>query len=325
MLVSNEDKPRLLDIVSEKIRLKSSTVGNTENARTRAFIKAQEGCSRKCAYCIVPLVRGCEKSLPADEIITEIKSRVSEGYKEVVLTGTEVGSYSAGGLGIKDLLERILFETEIERLRLSSLQPYEINPGLLSLWKDERLCRHFHISLQSGSDSVLKRMKRGYTKRGYEAAITLIRKLLPDAAITTDIIAGFPGETDEEFQESLDFCRRMGFARIHVFPYSPRPGTPAASMPGHVDVKVKKRRSAIMLALARESAREFRTHFLNSSTDVLWEQKSEADIWSGYTSNYIRVYAQSERNLTNIITSTELTKLHKDGIRGNIMRSEERI
>jgi threonylcarbamoyladenosine tRNA methylthiotransferase MtaB len=325
LLVSNEDKFRLPDIVFEKIKLKPNAAGSADNVRTRAFIKAQDGCSRQCTYCIVPLVRGCEKSLPADEIIAEIKSRASEGCKEVVLTGTEIGSYSADGLGIKGLLERILGETGIERLRLSSLQTCEINPDLLSLWEDERLCSHFHISLQSGSDSVLRRMKRGYTKCGYEKAVGMIREMLPDVAITTDVIAGFPGETDEEFMETFDLCRKIGFARIHVFPYSPRPGTAALSMAGQGDSKVKKERAGVMLALAKESAKNFQSKFIDKKMGVLWEQKTEKDIWSGYTSNYIRVYSGSEQNLTNVIALIRLNRLYKDGIWGDIISSEEQI
>ncbi len=325
LLVNNEDKFRLLDIVFEKIKLKPNVAGSADNVRTRAFIKAQDGCNRQCTYCIVPLVRGREKSLPADEIIAEIKSRASEGCKEIVLTGTEIGSYSADGLGIKGLLERILGETGIERLRLSSLQTYEINSDLLSLWEDERLCSHFHISLQSGSDSVLRRMKRGYTKRGYEKAVGMIREMLPDAAITTDVIAGFPGETNEEFMETFDLCRRIGFARIHVFPYSPRPGTAAVLMAGQVDSKVKKERAGVMLALAKESAKNFQSKFIDKKMGVLWEQKTEKDIWSGYTSNYIRMYSGSEQNLTNVIALTRLNRLYQDGIWGDIISSEEQI
>ena len=316
LLVCNEDKQRLVEIVSQRVSLKSGVAGHTEILRTRTFIKAQDGCNRQCAYCIVPLVRGRAKSLPADEVMAEIESRVAERFKEVVLTGTEVGSYSSSGLDIKGLLERILVKTKIERLRVSSLQPYEITPKLLALWKNSRLCPHFHISLQSGSDGVLTRMKRVYSTSSYEESISLIRKALPDASITTDVIVGFPGETDAEFQQTADFCRRIGFARIHVFTFSPRPGTAAATMPDQVDARVKKERSAKMLALAKESAREFRSHFLGQTLEVLWEQKSEAGIWSGYTANYIRLYTRSKKDLTNILIETKLLKLYRDGVWG---------
>ena len=349
VVVKNEDKGRLPEIFAERLNLCESTNREEQHShpesarlrrnegsgrhispylgessleretalRTRAFIKAQDGCNRRCAYCIVPLVRGREKSLPADEVISEIAARVAEGYKEVVLTGTEIGSYSSEGLDIKGLLERILDETRVERLRISSLQPCEITTGLLSLWKNPRLCPHFHISLQSGSDRVLESMKRGYCVSGYAKAVSMIREVLPHAAITTDIIVGFPGETDDEFQETVDFCRRMGFVRIHVFPF-PRPGTVAADMLGQIEARIKKERSAKMLALTKESAREFISRFVGGTFEVLWEQQSNSGIWSGYTADYIRVYARSERDMTNILTAARLLKLYRDGVWGEI-------
>lgn len=323
LILKNEDKGSLSQIVAQRLGASSSADMAETCLRTRAFIKAQDGCNRHCAYCIVPLVRGREKSLPSDVVIAEIQARVADDYKEVVLTGTEIGSYSSSGADIKGLLERILNETRIERLRLSSLQPYEITLELLALWKDSRLCPHFHISLQSGSDSVLERMKRRYLTSNYEESVSLIRELLPEAAITTDVIVGFPGETDVEFQETLDFCRRVGFARIHVFSYSTRPGTAAATMPGQVGAYVKKERSGKMLALAKESAAGFRCGFLDKTLEVLWEQQSKSGIWSGYTSNYIRVYARSEQNLTNVMTETGLVKSYKDGVWGELTNPEE--
>ena len=319
LVVPNEEKPRLVEIVGQRRTLGKGATVHENSYRTRAFIKAQDGCNRQCAYCIVPLVRGREKSLPADEVIAEIESSVAEGIKEVVLTGTEIGSYSSSGLDIEGLLEHILDETKIERLRVSSLQPYETTPKLLALWKNSRLCPHFHISLQSGSDGVLTRMKRVYSISNYEESISLIRKALPDASITTDVIVGFPSETDAEFQQTADLCRRMGFARIHVFTFSPRPGTVAATMPGQVDARVKKERSAKMLALAKESSREFRSHFPGQTLEVLWEQKSEAGIWSGYTANYIRLYTRSKKDLTNVLTETKLLKLYRDGVWGEFV------
>ena len=319
LVVPNEEKPRLVKIVGQRRNLEKGATVHENSTRTRAFIKVQDGCNRWCAYCVVPLVRGREKSLPVDEIMAEIRSRVSEGFKEVVLTGTEIGSYSSSGLDVKGLLGRILVETKIERLRVSSLQPYETTPQLLALWNNSRLCPHFHISLQSGSDGVLTRMKRGYSTSSYEKSIRLIREKLPDASITTDVIVGFPGETDTEFQQTLDFCRRTGFARIHVFAFSPRPGTVAAMMPGQVNARDKKERSAKMLALAKESAREFRSHFLGQTLGVLWEQKSDAGVWAGYTANYIRLYTRSKKDLTNVLTETKLHKLYRDGAWGELV------
>jgi len=323
LVVSNEDKPRLTTLVLQCFDLSHMDTGQGHSLRTRAFIKAQDGCNRLCAYCIVPLVRGREKSLPVGEVVAEVRIRVAEGYQEVVLTGTEIGSYVFDGLRLKELLERVLAETDIKRLRLSSLQPYEITPQLLALWDNPRLCPHFHLSLQSGADSVLSRMKRGYNTAGYERAVGLIREAMSAAAITTDIIVGFPGETDAEFQEGLDYCHRTGFTRIHVFPFSARPGTVAAAMPGQISAPVKKERVGKMLALAKESARAFHSRFLGRTVEVLWEQKSDAGVWSGYTANYIRVYARSERDLTNSLEPTQLVKLYGDGAWGELMRKDD--
>jgi threonylcarbamoyladenosine tRNA methylthiotransferase MtaB len=256
-------------------------------------------------------VRGREKSIPLDQVVAEVKYRIAEDYKEVVLTGTEIGSYNYEGVGLKGLLQHILTETEVERLRLSSLQPYKISPELIGLWRDGRLCRHFHLSLQSGSDAVLSRMKRRYNTSDYQRAVALIKDKVPGVAITTDIIVGFPGETEAEFEESYEFCRQMEFARIHVFPYSPRQGTEAAAMPNQVGDRVKRQRSQRMLALAKESAQNFRRKFLGKTMPVLWE-KQTGGIWSGLTDNYIRVHIKSDKDLTNQLLPVKLERLWRE-------------
>jgi len=185
-------------------------------------------------------VRGREKSLPAEQVVDEVRHRIASGYKEVVLTGVKIGSYNDNGVNLKGLLEHILDETDITRLRLSSLQPGEISSELIRMWHDSRLCRHFHLSLQSGSDAVLGRMNRRYSISDYQEVVSLIRDLVPEVAITTDIIVGFPGETEAEFEESYELCQKLEFARIHVFPYSPRGGTEAAQLPRQVRAQVKK-------------------------------------------------------------------------------------
>lgn len=313
VVAGNEKKSQLLGLLGES---ESLAEGKQNPAlRTRSFIKIQDGCNSFCAYCIVPLVRGREKSVPAEQIVAEVKKRVVEGYKEVVLTGTEIGAYSSDGVGLKGLLERVLSETDVMRLRLSSLQPPEIAPELIGLWRDERLCRHFHLSLQSGSDSVLGRMKRRYSVADYKKAVGLIREAMPEAGITTDIIVGFPGETEAEFQESYDFCRRMEFSRIHVFTFSPRPGTEAVRMKPQVSAEVKKQRSQQMLALAEESARKFYNKFLGRTMMVLWEKQSDG-IWSGHTDNYIKVYARSSEDLSNKLQKVKLAEVRGDGVWG---------
>jgi len=307
LVLDNSQKVDLVSRLEQSGYLSPPSAAGSASAdsRTRAFVKVQDGCNNFCSYCIVPLVRGRERSLPADGVISEIKQRVADGDKEVVLTGTEIGAYNHQGFGLVGLLKRILAETEIARLRLSSLQPPEITSGLLGLWPDGRLCRHFHLSLQSGSDAVLKRMGRRYSAADYRRAVELIREAVPGAAITTDIIVGFPGESEAEFEDSHDFAKKMRFARIHVFPYSPRPGTKAAAMPEHVDDKTKRERSRKMLALGRASVHNFRKKFFGQTVMVLWEKES-CGVWSGLTDNYIRVFTKSDKDLTNQLLPVKL-------------------
>jgi len=308
LVLDNNQKMNLVPLLEESGYLSRPSAGAASahaDFRTRAFVRVQDGCNNFCSYCIVPLVRGRERSIPADQVLAEVKQRVADGDKEVVLTGTEIGSYSDEGIGLEGLLKRILEETEIARLRLSSLQPQEISAELVGLWHDERLCRHFHLSLQSGSDAVLERMGRRYSAADYKRAVDLIRKAVPRVAITTDIIVGFPGETEAEFQESYKFAKQMRFARIHVFPYSPRPGTRAAAMPGKVEDRVKQERSRKMLALGRQGVRNFRREFLGKTVMVLWEKES-CGVWSGLTDNYIRVFTKSDKDLTNQILPVKL-------------------
>ncbi len=323
LVSGNEQKSHLLHLLEESGCLSrpacvqgDSTSGSHTGFRTRAFIKIQDGCSNLCSYCIVPLVRGREKSLPVDQIVAEVRRRVANGYKEVVLTGVKIGSYSYNGVNLKGLLEHILTETDIVRLRLSSLQPQEISPELIALWRDNRLCRHFHLSLQSGSDSVLRRMRRRYSISDYQQSVSLIRTLVPEAAITTDVIVGFPGETSAEFEQGYKLCQKLGFARIHVFSYSSREGTQASQMPDQVKDRVKKQRSQRMLALAKESAQNFSQQFLGKTMLVLWEKQTGDSIWSGLTDNYIRVYTKSNEDLTNKLLPVKLPKVSGDGMWG---------
>lgn len=308
-VVDNHGKENLLQVMQNIPQRDNPQKGSTNSSsafRTRSFLKIQDGCQNFCAYCVVPYVRNVETSIPSDVIINDIKQRAVEGYQEIVLTGTRVGGYSFSDTDLKDLLARVLKETKIPRIRLSSLQPQEISPELVKLWQNPRLCPHFHLSLQSGSASVLERMKRRYTPEDYQRAVNLIRHDVPAVAITTDVIVGFPGETEQEFEESLAFCKQIDFARIHVFSYSPRSGTAAAAMAGQVPDKTKKERSQLMLALAEESACNFRENFAGKSMEVLWEKQTDDGDWSGITGNYIRVYAKSDDNLSNKLQSTKV-------------------
>ena len=268
----------------------------------------------------MPKVRPHEYSLPASQIIDEVKQKVALGYKELVLTGTKVGSYRDGSTDLNDLVQRILSSTGIERLRLSSLQPSEISSEFLDLWQDKRLCRHFHLALQSGSETVLQRMKRSYSLDQYQRTVNLIKEMISDAAITTDIMVGFPVESNEEFEQSYSFCQQAGFANIHVFPFSPRPETAAAGMPEQIRDKVKAERNQRMLELSQSSRRRFYEQLLEQTMTVLWEKETSpgSGIYSGLTSNYIRIFAHSEKSLNNEITPVKLVDFHNQGIWGEV-------
>ena len=315
VVVGNGQKQNLLKLL-EKRGLVGPGGDMVDDARsgfrTRTFVKIQDGCNDFCSYCIVPLVRGRERSLPIDRVLNDVKQKIANGYQEVVLTGVKIGSYNCEGTDLRGLIERVLAETSIVRLRLSSLQPQEISPELIALWCDDRLCRHFHLSLQSGSDDVLKRMKRRYSTDDYLKTIFLMKAMVPGAAITTDLIVGFPGEASADFTRSYKFCKEAGFARIHVFSYSPREWTQASCMPQQIEARVKKQRSRKMLALALESAQSFRRQFLGEVMAVLWEKRSGDEIWSGLTDNYIKVYTSSNEDLTNKVIPTRITELFND-------------
>jgi threonylcarbamoyladenosine tRNA methylthiotransferase MtaB len=305
LVVPNSDKPRLVSLIQDRLESAPECCSSTilpESLRTRAFIKVQDGCGGACAYCIVPQVRRMESSVAPADVLSTIRNRLARGVKEVVITGTEVGSYRSRGCGLKDLLKMILEDTKVPRLRLSSLQPAEISDDLLSLWTDRRLCPHFHLSIQSGSDSILRSMRRRYSVRQYVEAVSRIRGAVPDVAITTDVIVGFPGETENLFEENYRTCQETKFARIHVFPYSPRPGTEAASLSDVVDERTKRRRTGKMLSVAEESASNFRATFRGRSRPVLWEQSDGDDLWSGFTDNYIPVKCRSRADISNTVT-----------------------
>ena len=320
LVLGNEDKMHLLDFlkipVDEAAGYPAARLITDGVSRVRSFIKIQDGCSDLCAYCIVPQVRGKEYCLPSDEVVNEVKARVSAGYKEIVFTGTKIGDYRQNGVNLKGLVTEVLTVTGVERLHLSSLQPQDISPEMLTLWQAPRLCRHFHLALQSGNESVLRRMKRRYSIDDYRQAVSLIRTLVPDVSITTDMMVGFPGESVEEFEESYLFCKEMNFADMHVFVYSPRPGTLAARMSGQVSDKVKKERSRKMLELAKESACKFCKRFKGADLIVLWENEVEpgSGVYSGFSHNYIRAYTESSKPLANRLLKVRPVRLYKDGL-----------
>lgn len=284
-------------------------------ARTRAMVKIQEGCNQVCAYCIVPKVRGRERSIPPDRIVGTIDEYTSRGYKEVVLTGTQLGSYGFDleGIDLTGLIQYVLERCSMVRLRVSSLQAHEIDERLLAQWSDDRLAPHFHLPLQSGSDAVLTRMRRRYDSRQFLDAVDAIRRAIPDAAVTTDVIAGFPGETESDFEETYRLCQEVGFSAMHVFPYSARPGTSAAHFRDDVFPQVKSERVGRLIALSQEQGEAFRSRFIGTSRQVLWESR-KAGKWEGLTDNYLRVAASSDRELVNQITWARIVGLNGQSV-----------
>ena len=293
-------------------------------ARTRAFLKIQDGCQNFCSYCIIPYARGPLKSRKLVHIRREAEKLAAAGFHEIVLTGIHLGAYGRdlpGNVALEDACREVLAVPGFQRLRLSSLESIEVSDDLISLMAgEERFCSHLHLPLQSGADPILKAMNRHYDRSEFERLLRRIREEIPDIAISTDIIVGFPGETEELFQESLDFAGRMEFSRMHVFPYSPRKGTPAAEMEGQVPEPVKKERVHRMQALAEKMARDFHRSFLGRTVKVFVETDHDG-ILDGLTGNYIRVYGEGKAS-SGEICEVLLEKLHKDGIWGRIFSSE---
>ena len=293
--------------------------------RTRAFIKVQDGCDNRCTFCVTTVARGSGRSQSEQAVLADVRAALRGGAQEVVLTGVHLGSWGrdfASPRHLRDLVEVILRETDIPRLRLSSLEPWDIEAGFFSLWEEERLARHLHLPLQSGCAATLRRMARKTTPGAFTELVEAARAAIPDAAITTDVITGFPGESEAEFAESLAFVRQIGFAGGHVFTYSARPGTAAAQMPNQVPHPVRKTRNAQMRAAFSEASLAYRTRFLGQSLPVLWERATpvgtESWIMSGLTDNYLRVSALAHKRIWNQIALVELTGLTERGMAGQI-------
>lgn len=281
--------------------------------RTRAFVKVQDGCDNACTFCITTVARGAGRSRPMAEILEEIRFLHSAGYQEVVLTGVHLGSYGhdqGDPEGLRHLTQAVLADTNIPRVRLSSLEPWDLSESFFNLWADARLCRHLHLPLQSGCNATLKRMLRRTSQAQFRALVQAARERIPGVSITTDVIVGFPGETEAEFTTSEAFIHEMEFARLHVFRYSKRAGTAAARMRGHVSKDIKRARSARLLAHSEEREQAFAQAASGEALPVLWEQVTGATedgfVNVGYTDNYIRVRSIVPRVLTNIITPARI-------------------
>jgi threonylcarbamoyladenosine tRNA methylthiotransferase MtaB len=298
-----------------------------DHLRTRAFLKVQDGCDNFCTFCITRVARGKGVSRPLAEVMVDVKSALDGGVKEIVLTGVHLGSWGKDidhTLHLRDLVETILKETNIQRLRLSSLEPWDLGEDFFSLWEDPRLCPHLHLPLQSGSGAILKRMARKTTPEKYIRIIQDARAVVPDMAITTDMIVGFPGETDELFEESMGLVRQVNFAGGHIFPFSARPGTAAATYEHQIPKAIRKRRSAAMRAVFAEMTHQYQSAYLGKTAEVLWESGEQMPdgrwLMKGLTGNYLRIAIKSPFNLANQITKTKLTAFSEHGLNGEIAR-----
>lgn len=288
--------------------------------RTRAYLKIQDGCSQYCSYCIIPYARGPIRSREPQEVVAEVKRLAENGFKEVVLTGIHVASYGKDrrDTSLLDILKQVHEVEGIERIRFSSIEPNVVTEEFAQTMAAlPKVCDHFHLSLQSGCDKTLKEMNRKYDTEKYRQAAVTLRKYLPKVALTTDIIVGFPGETEEDFRESYAFAEEIGFAKIHVFPYSPKRGTPAAARKDQLLNAVKVERSHTLIQLSDKMAAEFLADAVGTDAEVLYERAVGDGIYEGHTTNYMKVHGRSEVDLTNRICKTHITRAEGEMLFGD--------
>ena len=291
--------------------------------RTRAMLKVQDGCVNFCTYCIIPYTRGPIRSAPLDVAVAQAKELAQRGYREIVVTGIEIASWGAdlpGKPPVTDLIEEVCRAVPNLRVRLGSLEPRIVTEDFCTRLKAlPNLCPQFHLSMQSGCDTVLQRMKRKYDTARYLESVEMLRAFFPGCAVTTDMIVAFPGETEEEFAQSLAFIRRCAFADMHIFPYSRRPGTPADKMPGQHDNATKEARSRAAIAVAEEMSKAYRQSLVGTVQEVLFEER-DGQYYTGHAPNYVKIYAEGE-NLHNQIKKVMVLGLYKEGILGKVLES----
>jgi threonylcarbamoyladenosine tRNA methylthiotransferase MtaB len=338
LVVHNREKDRLVERVEEELAFRQSCTGTSmrpaqrplpagrggapapllpvavgaDQQRTRATLKVQDGCNAGCTFCIIPRARGGPRSVPLAEAVQAARALELHGYHEIVLTGVLLGSYGRdlpGEPNLASLIKAILTQTAHLRIRISSIEPQDLDPAWFGLWADRRLCRHLHIPLQSGSDGILRAMRRHYCVAEYADLVDRARTAIPDLAVTTDLLVGFPGEDEARFDETITFLRHVAFAGMHVFRYSARPGTPAARMPDQLAQTMKAERSERVREMAREGSEQFHRRFIGTTQEVLWEHAT-GDIWHGLTDNYLHVSARSQADLHNILTLSVLAEGH---------------
>jgi threonylcarbamoyladenosine tRNA methylthiotransferase MtaB len=339
LVIGTKDRGRIVDYVQEIIDGKDSinAVENIMRERqfeelkiggfkehTRAFVKIQEGCSQFCSYCIIPYARGPVRSRAPGDVVNEVQGIARNGFKEVVLTGIHIASYGKdlGNISLLDIVGKIHEIEGIERIRLGSIEPTTITGDFVQTARDlKKLCPHYHISLQSGCDETLKRMNRKYSISQYESAVNLLRENIDDVAITTDVMVGFPGETEEEFRQTYEFLKKIEFMRMHVFKFSPRKGTPAYSFRDQVPAREKEKRSKMVIALSEKNTMRFYNRYIEKIVPVLFEQEAPSmpGFYEGLTPNYIKVLCKGDNRLKGEIREVMLKQTKKDYILGKIV------
>jgi threonylcarbamoyladenosine tRNA methylthiotransferase MtaB len=329
LVVGNHDKDALVERVLDELDFASmpelATAPDSHPAfrstRTRAFIKVQDGCRHRCTYCIVTVARGEERSRSVADLLDEVNALVDAGTREVVLTGVHLGGYGHDlGTDLKTLVSAVLTETDIDRVRLSSLEPWDLPPDFFELWRHPRLMPHLHLPLQSGSDAVLKRMGRRCDVLHFTSLVAAARRAIPGLTVTTDLIVGFPGETEAEWADTMSAVERIGFGHMHIFSFSPRAGTGAALHRRPVTREVKRERSAELHELAQRMKREHLAQFVGRESNVLWESRTGSG-WVGYAENYLRALHRdvADGSLANTISPVRFTALDDEGMVAEIL------
>ena len=331
--IPNLEKDHLIETVLGISCGDDSTAANARIAlpgrqhRTRAFIKVQDGCDNHCTFCITRIARGGSRSQTKEEIFQDVESALAGGAKEIVLSGVNLGAWGTdlnGDMDLSGLIKDIVIDLSPPRLRLSSLEPWDIQDDFMEILRMPGFCRHLHLPLQSGSAGVLRRMGRRITPEAYRKLLEKIRRIVPEIAITTDIMVGFPGESEREFAESLEFVREMNFAGGHVFNFSLRPGTAAEELPGRVPGTERKSRSAAMRQVVEACRRSYRERFLGLDEDVLWERSRKEEkgwVLEGLTDTYLRVQAKAEKDLWNTFSRVNFRQTERQPIIGLIVES----
>ncbi len=327
-IIGNENKKEIVSLIETGVKRQEALIrlndilnyktfedfSATRFNQTRAFLKIQDGCNNFCTYCIIPYTRGPIRCKEPNLVIENMNNIINEGYKEVVLTGIHTGKYFHNDTTFTNLIEMIINQTKIQRLRISSIEINEITKGFLEMFNTNRLANHLHLPLQAGSDKVLKMMNRKYNKEEFRNQVNLIRSYTPDIAITTDVICGFPEETDDEFNETYDFIKEMGFAKLHVFPFSLRKGTKAENLKP-VDSKVIKERVKKLIELDYELQSSYNEKFINKEVDIIVEERHE-DYLIGHSSNFLAVYIPYEENLNKEMVRVKITNMKNNKLYG---------